>query len=119
RPERPRAALASCNRWLDAPDAACHDRVRLMVLTLDLEPAVRLQRQLAKAAFATGAMIYFEGIVALVVLTEGARHPLLFVPVAAVIAAQLALVRRPLGLLIAGRLTRAYTLMLAAGAIHV
>jgi hypothetical protein len=90
-----------------------------MVLTLDLAPAVTLQKDLAKGAFFTGLLIYLEGIVALVLLTEQALAPAVLVPIVVVMAAQIVLARRPLQLLASGRLTRSYRLLLFAGAVYV
>jgi hypothetical protein len=91
----------------------------IMVLTLDLAPAVTLHRHLAKGAFVTGLMIYLEGLVALVLLTERAISPIVLVPIAIVMAVQFALIRRPLQLLASGRLARSYTRLLLGGAVYV
>lgn len=89
-----------------------------MVLTLDLAPAVTLQKDLAKGAFFTGLLIYLEGIVALVLLTERSLALSVLVPIVLVMAAQAVLARRPLQLLISGRLERSYRLLLFAGAVY-
>lgn len=90
-----------------------------MVLTLDLGPAVTLHRHLAKGAFVTGLMIYLEGLLVLVLLTERAISPIVLVPIALVMAVQFVLIRRPLRLLAGGRLARSYTLLLVGGAVYV
>lgn len=90
-----------------------------MVLTLDLAPAVTLHRNLAKGAFATGLMIYLEGILALILVSERALTPVMLVPIALVMAAQVVLAGRPLRLLTSGRLRRSYTVLLLAGAAYV
>jgi hypothetical protein len=86
-------------------------------VTLDLGPAIALQKRLSSGALFTGAMVYLEGIVVLVLVTETRFSPPFLIPVAAVMAAQTVLVREPVRLLVRGRLVASYVaFLLLAGA---
>jgi hypothetical protein len=90
-----------------------------MVLRLDLGPAITLQRRMSWAAFGSGAAIYLEGVVVLVLVTEQALVPVALVPIALVLAAQVALVRRPVQQLVRGRLLRSYQGFLVLAAVFI
>jgi hypothetical protein len=88
-----------------------------MTVKLDLAPAIVLQTRISRAALFTGLMIYFEGVVALVLLTEEALSLPSLVPVVVVMGAQFVVVRRPAQLLVRDRLVASYRacLLLALG----
>ena len=65
-----------------------------MTVTLDLNPALALQKRLSSGAVFTGAMIYLEGIVVLVLLTQTRFSFLFLIPIALVLAAQVRVVRQ-------------------------
>jgi hypothetical protein len=69
------------------------------VHAIDIGPAVRLHKRLAMGAFAAGAAIYLEGLVAFVLVGENAISPVTIVPIAALLTAQFVYVRKPARLL--------------------
>ena len=79
-----------------------------MTVTLGLAPAIALQKRILRAAFFTGLMIYFEGVVTLAMLTEWALSFWALLPIALVMVAQVVLIQRPASLLVHGRLVDSY-----------
>lgn len=79
-----------------------------MTVTLGLAPAIALQKRISRAAFFTGLMIYLEGVVTLVMLSEQALSFATVLPIVLVMVAQAALVQRPASLLVHGRLIDSY-----------
>ena len=79
-----------------------------MTVMLGLAPAIVLQRRISRAAFFTGLMIYLEGVVTLVMLTEMALSVAALLPIVLVMGAQAVLIRRPASLLVRGRLVASY-----------
>jgi hypothetical protein len=63
---------------------------------------------MSRAAFCSAALIYLEGIVALVLLTEEAMSPAVLVPLALLLIGQFRLVREPVRLLVERRLASSY-----------
>ena len=89
-----------------------------MTVTLDLEPAIALQKRLSRGAFFTGVMIYLEALVVLVLLT-GMRFRVPFlVPIALLLGAQTVLVREPVRLLVRDRLVVFYVMFLVLAGVY-
>ena len=89
-----------------------------MTVTLDLEPAIALQKRLSRGAFFTGVMIYLEALVVLVLLT-GMRFQVPFlVPIALLLGAQTVLVREPVRLLVRDRLVVFYVMFLVLAGVY-
>ena len=79
-----------------------------VTVTLGLAPAIALQQRISRAAFFTGLMIYLEGVVTLVMLTELALPVAALLPIVLVMGAQALLIHRPASLLVRGRLVASY-----------
>jgi len=89
-----------------------------VTVTLDLEPAIALQKRLSRGAFFTGVMIYLEALVVLVLLT-GMRFRVPFlVPIALLLGAQTVLVREPVRLLVRDRLVVFYVMFLVLAGVY-
>lgn len=90
-----------------------------MTVTLDLDPAIALQKHLSRGAFFTGVMIYLEALVVLVLLT-GMRFSVPFlIPITLLLGAQTVLVRAPVRLLVRDRLVVSYVRCLFLAAVCV
>jgi hypothetical protein len=79
-----------------------------VTISLDLAAATELQKRLSRGTIFTGVMLYLEGIVVLVLVSENALAIPALLPIGVVIAAQAVLVRHPVQLLIAGKLEARY-----------
>ena len=90
-----------------------------MTVTLDLGPAIALQKRLSSGAFFTSLTIYLEAVVVLVLLTETALSPPFLVPMGVVLASQAILVREPVRLLVRGRLAANYAAFLLFGLVFI
>jgi hypothetical protein len=86
-----------------------------VTVTLDLNRAIALQKRLSRGAIFSGAMIYLEGIIVLVLLTQTRFSIPFLVPIAIVLATQFKLVRRPVRLLIREKLAISYLASLLLG----
>jgi hypothetical protein len=81
--------------------------------TLDLGPMVRLQKRIWSIAALTGAGVYLEAIVALVLLTEVAFSPAALAAIVPILVVQLILALRPARQLAHGGLARRHRAFLA------
>jgi hypothetical protein len=90
-----------------------------VTVTLDLGPAIALQKRLSSGAFFTGLTIYLEAVVLLVLLTETAFSLPFLVPIGLVLGAQIVLVREPVRLLVRDRLVANYIAFLCLGLVFI
>ena len=90
-----------------------------MTVTLDLDSAIALQNRLSSGAIFSGALIYLEALVVLVLLTEMHFSVPFLIPIALLLAAQTVLVREPVRLLVRDRLVVSFVRFLVLAGVFV